>query len=77
MTIDFIMFPFIIFKVALNGSRSPNDRKYKPVDDDSPQAKLRENKNPNNKKNHGVINSTSKKKINIVVDSMIKHVNLA
>ena len=60
---------------SVNGSRSSNDRKYKPVDDNSPQVKLRENKNPNNKENHGVINSTSKKEIIIVGDSMIKHVN--
>ena len=36
---------------------------------------MRENKNPNNKENHGVINSASKKEIMIVGDSMIKHVN--
>ena len=60
---------------SVNGSRSSNDRKYKPVDDNSPQVKLRENKNPNNKENHGVINSASKKEIIIVGDSMIKHVN--
>ena len=57
-----------------NGSRSPNDRKCKPVDNNSLQVKLRENKNPNNKENHGGINSTSKKEIIIVGDSMIKHV---
>ena len=51
---------------SVNGSRSLNDRRYKPVDDNSPQVKLRENKNPNNKENHGVINSTSKKEIIIV-----------
>ena len=28
---------------SVNGSRFPNDRKYKPVDDNSPQVKLREN----------------------------------
>ena len=28
---------------SVNGSRSSNDRKYKPVDDNSPQVKLREN----------------------------------
>ena len=60
---------------SVNGSRSSNDRKYKPVDDNSPQVKLRENKNPNNKENHGVVNSASKKEIIIVGDSMIKHVN--
>ena len=60
---------------SANGSRSPNDRKYKPVDDNSPQVKLRENKNPNNKEKHGVINSASKKETIIVEDSMIKHVN--
>ena len=60
---------------SVNGSRSSNDRKYKPVDDNSPQVKLRENKNLNNKENHGVINSASKKEIIIVGDSMIKHVN--
>ena len=60
---------------SVNGSRSPNDRKYKPVDDNSRQVKLREKKNPNNKENHGVINSASKKEIIIVGDSMIKHVN--
>ena len=54
---------------------SPNDRKYQPVDDNSLQVKLRENKNPNNTENHGVINSTSKKEIIIVGDSMITHVN--
>ena len=36
---------------------------------------MRENKNLNNKENHSVINSTSKKEIIIVGDSMIKHVN--
>ena len=36
---------------------------------------MRENKNPNKKENHGVINSTSKKEIIIVGDSKIKHVN--
>ena len=60
---------------SVNGSRFPNDRKYKPVDDNSPQVKLRENKNPINKENHGVVNSASKKEIIIVGDSMIKHVN--
>ena len=60
---------------SVSGSRSPNDRKYKPADNSSPQAKLRENKNLNNKENHGVINATSKKEIIIVGDSMIKHVN--
>ena len=60
---------------SVNGSRSSNDRKYKPVDDNSPQVKLRENKNPINKVNHGVVHSASKKEIIIVGDSMIKHVN--
>ena len=60
---------------SVNGSRSSNDGKYKPVDDYSPQVKLRENKNPNNKENRGVVNSVSKKEIIIVGDSMIKHVN--
>ena len=60
---------------SVNVSRSSNDRKYKPVDDNSPQFKLRKNKNPNYKENHGVVNSTSKKEIIIVGDSMIKHVN--
>ena len=59
----------------VNKIRSLTDRKYKPVDDNSPQVKLRENKNSNNKENHGVINSASKKEIIIVGDSMIKHVN--
>ena len=36
---------------------------------------MRENKNPINKENHGVVNSASKKEIIIVGDSMIKHVN--
>ena len=36
---------------------------------------MRENKNTNNKENHGVINSTSKKGIIIAGDSIIKHVN--
>ena len=36
---------------------------------------MRENKNLNNKENHSVINSTSKKEIIIIGDSMIKHVN--
>ena len=36
---------------------------------------MRENKNSNNKENHGVIKSTSKKEIMIVGDSMIKNVN--
>ena len=36
---------------------------------------MRENKNPNNRENHGVMNSASKKEIIIVGDSMIKHVN--
>ena len=59
---------------SVNGTKSSNDRKYKPVDDNSLQVKLSENKNPNNNKNHGVV----KKKITeiiIVGDSMIKHVN--
>ena len=60
---------------SVNGSMSPNDRKYKPVDDNSLQVKLRENKNPNNTENHGVIKSTSKKEMIIVGDSMITHVN--
>ena len=60
---------------SVNGSRPSNDREYKPVDDNKAQVKLRENKNPNNKENHGVINSTSKKEIMIAGDSMIKHVN--
>ena len=59
---------------SANGSRSPNDRKCKLVDNNSLQVKSRENKNPNNKENHGGINSTSKKEIIIVGDSMIKHV---
>ena len=59
----------------VNGSRSPNDRKYKPVDNNSLQVKLRENKNSNNKENHGVKNFTSKKEIMTVGDSMIKQVN--
>ena len=45
-----------------NGSRSLNDSKYKPVDNNSLPVKLRENKNSSNKENHGVIKSTSKKK---------------
>ena len=60
---------------SVNGSRSSNDRKYKPVDDNSPQVKLRENKNPINKENHGAVNSASKKEIIIAGNSMIKHVN--
>ena len=60
---------------SVNASRSPNDRKYKPVVNNNPQVKLRENKNLNNKENHGVINSTSKKEIIIVGGSIIKHVN--
>ena len=60
---------------SVNGSRSPNDRKYKPVDNNSLQVKLRENKNSSNKENYSVINSTSKKDIIIVGDSMMKHVN--
>ena len=60
---------------SVNGSRSPNGRKYKPVDNSSLQVKLRENKNSNNKENYSVINSTSKKDIIIVGDSMMKHVN--
>ena len=59
----------------VNGSRSLNDSKYKPVDNNSLPVKLRENKNSSNKENHGVIKSTSKKEIMIVGDSMIKHVN--
>ena len=37
---------------------------------------MRENKNLNNKENHGVINSASRKEIMIVGDSMIKHMNV-
>ena len=63
----------------VNGSRSLNDSKCKPVDNNSDNnslpVKLRENKNSSNKENHGVIKSTSKKEIMIVGDSMIKHVN--
>ena len=61
---------------SVNGTRFPNDRKYKLVDNNSPRVKLRENKNPNHKENHGVINSTSIKEIIIIGDSMIKHVNV-
>ena len=46
---------------SLNGSSSPNDWKYKPVDNNYLHVKLRENENSNNKENHGVIHSTSKK----------------
>ena len=46
---------------SVSGSRSPNYRKYKTVHNKSLQVKLRESKNSNNKENHGVINSTSKK----------------
>ena len=60
---------------SVNGSRSSNGMKYKPVDDNSPQIKLKENKNPIHKENHGVVNSASEKEIIIVGDSMIKHVN--
>ena len=49
---------------SVNGCRSPNGRKYKPVDNNSPQVKLRENKNPNNKENRCAINSISKKRNN-------------
>ena len=59
----------------INGSRSLNSSKYKPVDNNSLPVKLRENKNSSNKENHGVIKSTSKIKIMIIGDSMIKHVN--
>ena len=58
----------------VNGGRSSNDRKYKPVDNDSLQVKLRENKNSINKENHGVINSTSKTEI-MTLEIVIKHVN--
>ena len=34
-----------------NGSTSPNDSKYKPVDNNSLLVKLKENKNSNNKEN--------------------------
>ena len=54
-----------------SGSRSPNDRKCKLVHNNSLQVKLRK-KNSNNKENHGVINSTSRKETMIVGDSMIK-----
>ena len=47
---------------SVSGRRSPNDRKYKPVDSKSVQVKLGESKNSNNKENHGVRNSTFKKK---------------
>ena len=47
---------------SASGRRSPNDRKYKPVDSKSVQVKLGESKNSNNKENHGVRNSTFKKK---------------
>ena len=57
------------------GSRSPNDSKYKLVDNNSFSIKLKENKNSNNAENHCVIKSTSKKEIMIAGDSMIKHVN--
>ena len=49
----------------VNESRSPNDSKYKLVDNNSLPVKLRENKNLNNKKNHGAKKSTSKKEIMI------------
>ena len=35
----------------VNGSTSPNDSKYKPVDNNSLPVKLKENKNSNNKEN--------------------------
>ena len=57
------------------GSRSPNDSKYKLVDNNSFSIKLKENKNSNNAENHCVIKSTSKNEIMIAGDSMIKHVN--
>ena len=59
----------------VNGRNCLNNSKYEPVDNNSLQVKLRENKNLNNKENHGVIKSTSKKEKMIVGDSMIKHVN--
>ena len=59
----------------VNESRSPNDSKHKPVDNNSLLVKLRENKNSSNKENHSVIKSASKKERMIVGDSMIKHVN--
>ena len=59
----------------INGNRSLNDSKYKPVDNNSLPVTLRENKISSNKENHGVLKSTSKKEIMIVGDSMIKHVN--
>ena len=51
----------------VNGSRSHNDRKYKPVDNNSPQVKLIENKISINKENHGAINSTSKKEMSLEI----------
>ena len=59
----------------VESSRSPNDSKYKPVDNNSFPIKSKENKNSNNKENHCVIKSTSKKQKMMVGDSMIKHVN--
>ena len=59
----------------MNESRSPNDSKYKLVDNNSLPVKLRENKNSSNKESHGVIKSISKKEIMIVGDSIIKHAN--
>ena len=44
----------------VNGIRSPNDKKYKLVDNNSPQFKLRENKNSNNKENHGALHQKKK-----------------
>ena len=61
--------------VSVNGSRSPNDSKYKLDDNNSLLVKLRENKNSSNKENRGVVKSISKKEIMIVGDSTIKHVN--
>ena len=59
----------------VNGRSTLNNSRYKPVDNNSLPVKLRENKNSNNKENHGVIKSATKKEIMIVEDSVIKHVN--
>ena len=59
----------------VNGRSSLNNCKYKPVDSNSLPVKFRENKNLSNKGNHGIMKSTSKKKIMVVGDSMIEHVN--
>ena len=76
------MFPFSKFKVAkvvlsmeADLLLTVNTSQLIIIDLPIHQFKLRKNKNSNNKENHSVRKSTTKKEIIIIGNSMIKHVN--